>query len=29
VLLDCCGATAMIGMTVLYLRCFRRGPAVF
>ena len=28
VLLDCCGATVMIGMTVLYLRCFRRAPAV-
>ncbi len=25
VLLDCCGAAAMIGMTGLYLRCFRRA----
>ena len=25
VLLDCCGAAAMIGMAGLYLRCFRRA----
>ncbi len=28
VLLDCCGAAAMIGITGLCLRCFRPAPAV-
>ncbi len=29
VLLDCCGAAAIIGMTALYLRFFRRAPTAF